>query len=132
MEHYILVIDDDDNMLALMSDLLALLGYAVRLCRDGFEAMIVLRQHPPMAVITDLCMPGMDGWELAEQLQSVTQEHRIPIVVVTGFPETKRLAASLGLPESLIVSKGVPMKDLCFALEAALNHVLSENPAPAA
>src|ERR1044071_10347519 len=64
----LLIVDDDDDIRILIRDLLHTAGYAVMEARDGAEALTHLHGAPrlPAAILTDLSMPGIDGWQLIE------------------------------------------------------------------
>lgn len=58
----VLVVDDDEGIREVLTHCLALEGYAVRAARDGLEALTLLAEPPPPAlVLLDLMMPGLDG-----------------------------------------------------------------------
>lgn len=62
--HRILVVDDEESILATSKTILESQGYEVRIARDGFEALVELRRSLPDLIITDLSMPNMSGFEL--------------------------------------------------------------------
>lgn len=78
----ILVVEDDQSLCRLLARLLRLEGYAVCTARNGIEAMETLHQHSVSLIVTDLCMPGMDGGELIHQLERYRPW--IPVIVVSG------------------------------------------------
>jgi CheY-like chemotaxis protein len=79
------LVDDDDDLRALLDRALEREGYLVLEARDGKEALARMRgcSLPGVAVI-DLVMPGMDGWALAEAMSSDPSLQRVPIVVITS------------------------------------------------
>jgi PleD family two-component response regulator len=81
----ILVVDDDGDTRAALRDLLESEGYAVAEAANGQQALAYLEQQTqPTAIVLDLAMPVMDGWQFAEQVQSTPAFARIPILVVTA------------------------------------------------
>ena len=78
----ILVVDDDPDMRAVMSELIRELGYSVANAADG-EAALRRLIHPFDLVITDLRMPRMGGMELLKEI--ATRRIDVPVIVVTAF-----------------------------------------------
>ena len=112
MENYVLVIDDDDDIHAMISDVL--LGFDIKVCcaRGGHDGLFYLRQSIPALIILDLCMPHLTGWDLVKQIRDNPTLTEIPIVVLTSFPVDLRLASSLGLPPESIVRKSHILTEL--------------------
>ena len=80
----VLLVDDDDDVRRAVCEVLTDEGYEVREATNGRDAMAMLGEWEPDAILLDLLMPEMDGWTfLAEQ-----QEHptlgRIPVIVMSG------------------------------------------------
>jgi CheY-like chemotaxis protein len=81
----ILVVDDEDYVRELLSDILESEGYSVTLASSAGEALSLYDSMKFDAVFTDIGMPGMNGWELARAIRERNQE--IPIAVITGWGE---------------------------------------------
>jgi CheY-like chemotaxis protein len=77
----ILVVDDDPEWLAVMTELLKAEGYDVAVAEDGIQALELLPRFEPVAIVTDLQMPAMDGRELLETLRA--QRQRAPVIVMS-------------------------------------------------
>jgi two-component system capsular synthesis sensor histidine kinase RcsC len=77
----ILVVDDDKGVRDVMAGIFGDLGYHVTVAADGAEAVILFQDSTFGLVLTDLNMPGMDGWSLAEQIR---KESSVPIVLITA------------------------------------------------
>jgi CheY-like chemotaxis protein len=81
----ILVIDDDPDIREALADCLTDASFRVVCAENGVEALAYLRSSaPPAAIIVDLFMPVMDGWELLKRLNSDAKLSRIPVIVVTA------------------------------------------------
>jgi CheY-like chemotaxis protein len=81
----VLVVDDQDELRAMLVRVLAGDGHRVLEASNGFEALEVLETEPDVSlVITDLLMPRMDGLELARQL---ADRPHIQILFMSAFPE---------------------------------------------
>ena len=81
----ILVVDDEEPVRELLRDILESQGCRVYLAPGGREALALFDARPFDGVFTDVGMPGMSGWELAQAIRS--QNQMIPIAVVTGWGE---------------------------------------------
>jgi FixJ family two-component response regulator len=79
------IVDDDESVRAGMEGLVRSLGFAPYVFESAEEFLRSLQIEETSCVITDVQMPGMSGLDLQNQL--VTQGRRIPIILITGFPE---------------------------------------------
>jgi two-component system, cell cycle response regulator len=85
MKDYILLIDDNEINLELLSYLLTEFGYAVRTAESGAKGLAVVRMSPPNLILCDLMMPDMDGYEVARKLKSDPLLATIPVVAVSAL-----------------------------------------------
>ncbi len=95
----ILIVDDAAPCAATLETALAAAGLDVKVAMTGAEALAVLANgRPVQAVITDLNMPRMDGFELIRRIRSEARLARLPIIVVSADPDpdTPALTAALG------------------------------------
>jgi len=79
----VLIVDDDQNERTALSQTVASLGYIVETAGDGEEALAKIDATPVAAIVTDLMMPRMDGFELLRNLMEAGES--IPAIVLTGF-----------------------------------------------
>lgn len=83
--HSVLVVDDDPSVRDLLADALTEAGHRVDAAADGEQALSRLRDgFAPCVVLTDVRMPGMDGFELSRAARRDPQLASIPIVMMTG------------------------------------------------
>src|SRR3982751_3699131 len=80
----IVVVDDDPDARAMLSEYLAFCGFAVHQAQDGREAIDVAERVRPAVMLMDLMMPRMDGWEAARRLKTAAQTREITIVAVSA------------------------------------------------
>lgn len=80
----LLLVDDDTASLESMSRILDTAGWQSTLAHDGEEALAVLEKTRPAAIILDLIMPGMDGFEFLQEVQQHNHLRSIPIIVMSG------------------------------------------------
>ena len=93
----ILVVEDSDILLGLVRSILESEGYQVLAAGQGEEALRVFRefQGPIRLLLTDVVMPYMNGWELAERVRALRPE--VKILFMSGYPE-KEVEADGSLP----------------------------------
>jgi len=122
MASSVLVVDDDPNLVRLMSKFLKLEGFAPVPSSNGEEALAYLRGGGSVSVILlDLRMPVMDGWRFRQEQRQDPEIANIPIVVLSGV-ETERMheleaAASFHKPVSFPEVVGV-VRRLCETARA--------------
>ena len=92
MPENILIIDDHEPTLLLISKLLETVGYATFTAQSGDEGLTLFRQTAPDLVILDIMMPGIDGWEVCKRLRETSC---VPIIFLTGLGSEKDLVAGL-------------------------------------
>lgn len=98
----ILVVDDNEGLVVLLERYLSDRACRVVTTSDGMEGLRLARGLPPDAIILDVMMPGIDGWELLQRLQLYPETASIPVIVcsVINDPELAfSLGAALFLPK---------------------------------
>ena len=91
----ILVVEDDDAIRGLVSDLLRDDGYDVKEARNGVEALAVVREGRPDLIVLDLMMPVMDGWTFVEECHRKEYCDNVPVVVTSASNDLPRTAERL-------------------------------------
>ena len=79
----ILVVEDEDEVRQLLSDILASEGHEVEAAANGREGIEVFSQNTFDLVFSDLGMPDMSGWEVADEIKSINS--KVPVILVTGW-----------------------------------------------
>ena len=80
----VLVADDDDDILQLVSFRLERAGYTVVTAADGQQALAAARQHQPDLAVLDVMMPGLNGYEVTRQLRADPATAAIPVILLTA------------------------------------------------
>jgi DNA-binding NarL/FixJ family response regulator len=88
MSKRLLVVDDEPNLLRAVAACLKAEAYEVSTARSGREALLQLAEAVPDLVVSDIRMPGMDGYQLARQLRGSPRTALVPIVFLTAKDET--------------------------------------------
>lgn len=83
----ILVVDDEAETVRMLSLAVELAGFQPVGAQSGQAALEAVGRSAPDAVLLDLMMPGMDGFELARRLRAHPATARVPIIVVTAMAE---------------------------------------------
>jgi two-component system, chemotaxis family, chemotaxis protein CheY len=90
----ILVVDDDPNILSVVSELLDMEGYPVTTATNGEEALAAIARTTPSLVLLDMRMPVMDGWGFARALKE--RGVALPILVMTAAQNARAWASEIG------------------------------------
>jgi CheY-like chemotaxis protein len=90
----IVVVDDDPEIVGMLSTRLSTRGYKVTTANDGHSALETCRRLLPDLVLLDVMMPGKSGWEVARALKSDPLTAKIKIVMVTAIGEAMNDATS--------------------------------------
>ena len=83
----ILVVDDDPEIVTMLSTRLAKRGYKVSTANDGHRALELAKRERPDLMLLDVMMPGKSGWEVARALKQDPVTQGIKIIMVTAIGE---------------------------------------------
>lgn len=81
---YVLVVDDEPEIIQMVTQILELRGHTVGLARDGQDALAQVAARPPDVVILDLNLPKLDGFEVCKRLKADPATAKIPVVMLTA------------------------------------------------
>jgi CheY-like chemotaxis protein len=85
IQHTVLVVEDEEDLREMMREALELNGYAVVTAQDGHHALAQLPRIQHLClVLIDLLMPGMNGWDLFDELRRRPELDRVPVVVYSS------------------------------------------------
>lgn len=100
----ILLVDDNEDASLSMAELLALYGYEVRTAADGREALKLAAEFEPQLVLSDIGLPGMNGYELARALRQEAGGRDMSLAAVTGYGQSgdRARAAEAGFDHFLV------------------------------
>lgn len=87
MAKKILVVDDEPDAIAFVTEVLAGEGYTVVSAPDGSKGLSTMRSEKPDLVILDVQMPEMDGFEVFQEMKKDDELKAIPVVMLTGIRE---------------------------------------------
>lgn len=118
----VLVVDDDPGSTKLMAATLAQLGYHVACVPSGAEGLRMAGESPPVAVVLDLLMPGMDGFEFLEAFRQLPGCGQIPVIVWTSKDLSDSEYARMGPSALTVLQKG---RDVGSSVVEEIRTVLS-------
>lgn len=127
-EKTILLVDDSEPVIIQMKDILIDSGYELLVARNGTEALDMVANTIPDAIILDLMMPGMDGFELLKILRDAEPTAMIPVLILSAKQITKE---ELGILKrnnvhQLIQKGDVNRMELLNAVESMVYHEKAE------
>jgi DNA-binding response OmpR family regulator len=124
----ILIVEDDPDLLVVLRVNLTAAGMEPLLAADGRTAVSRVASERPDAVLLDVMLPGVDGWQVLEQLH--VQGDRVPVIVCSAkkSPEDIDRAMRLGAVDYLV--KPFDIQRLVDAVEAVAGHRRRATPTP--
>ncbi|MCG3200005.1 MAG: response regulator [Candidatus Omnitrophica bacterium] len=126
----ILVVDDDEDSADLTSNLLMRVGFEVSVAYDGESALASAHKQPPSAILLDLCLPGMDGYEVCRRFKQSETTRKTPIIVVSAHRSRESVLMALQSGADDFVVKPLDAHVLLHKLDSLMgNHVSRHTPA---
>ena len=121
----VLIVEDDSNALSGYVEFLTAEGFEATGAANGADALPIALGNPPAAVVTDITLPGMTGFELAAALRADSRTRSIPIIGLTAHWTAELHARARDVEMQVILSKPcIPAH-----LVAELNRVLGRTKA---
>ncbi len=117
-KHSILIVDDDAEMRALLSEVLGQEGYHVEEAANGAEALIRLRSEYFAAIIIDKNMPGLGGLDLLPGLRMICPD--TPIILITAFGDAATYLEALEKGAFEFIFKPFRLEELLRVLKRAI------------
>jgi DNA-binding NarL/FixJ family response regulator len=123
MAKRLLVVDDDPGLLLAVSETLRAEGYDVKTARRGAEALVIVAQSLPDLIISDIRMPGMDGYQLVKNLRSNPRTRLVPIIFLTAKDETTDRIQGFRTGVDAYLTKPFEPEELAAIVAAILQRV---------
>ncbi len=123
----ILIVDDEANARAALSEILHEDGYTTEVAADGFKALGKLGDFAPDVVLTDLKMPGLDGMGLLKKVRELAPH--VTVVVMTAFGTIPNAVEAVQQGAYHYLTKPLNFQDLALVVERAVERarLVSEN-----
>jgi len=110
----VLIIDDNEGLVDLLHHYISTNVYQVFTAHNGVEGLRIAEEIQPDAIIMDLMMPDMDGWELLQYLRTTVATREIPVIICSVIHDPE-LAYSLGADD--FIAKPVTQEQILSALK---------------
>ncbi len=122
MTKHILVCDDDELLVDLLTYRLGTKGYEVSAARDGGEALERLAADKPDAVVLDAMMPVVDGFEVLRRIREQPATANLPVVMLSARKQERDIVGALELGASDFVVKPFIPEELIARLARLLGE----------
>ena len=98
MTAYVLLAEDEPNIVTSLSFVLERAGFEVGVQSDGQQAWAAVLERPPDVMVLDVMMPGLDGYEILRRLRADEKTAHVPVLMLTakGQREDRRTALECG------------------------------------
>ncbi|MBI5960821.1 MAG: response regulator [Chloroflexi bacterium] len=83
-DDYVLIVDDNEDVLLILSIIVEQLGFKTRTATDGEQALSHVAQKIPRLILLDLMMPRLDGYGTVKRLYDSETSRNIPVIIVTA------------------------------------------------
>jgi DNA-binding NarL/FixJ family response regulator len=123
MPKRLLIVDDEPNLLRAVAACLRAEKYEVITARSGQEALLHLAESVPDLIVSDIRMPGIDGYRLARQLRSAPRTALVPIVFLTAKDQTADRIEGFRAGVDAYLTKPFEPAELIAVVSAILDRV---------
>ncbi|MCL4868536.1 MAG: response regulator [Anaerolineae bacterium] len=108
----VLVVDDEPMARTLLRLMLVRAGYEVFEAEDGYDALDKVKLHPPDVMILDVMMPGIDGFQVCEELRRQERTASMPIIMLSAKTDLDSVNRGLRAGATKYLTKPVSPEDL--------------------
>lgn len=122
MSHHVLVVEDEGDVADLLRYNLSRAGYTVKVAESGPAALQAVAEERPDAVILDLMLPGMSGYEICQRLRADPETTRLPVLMLTAKGEAAERIKGLELGADDYITKPFSPKELVLRLQAVMRR----------
>lgn len=119
----LLVVDDEPNLLRAVAAVLRGGDFEIKTARGGREALVAVAQSLPDLIVSDVRMPGMDGFQLARKLRASPQTALVPIIFLTAKDETEDRIEGFESGVDVYLTKPFEPDELVAVIKSVLERV---------
>jgi CheY-like chemotaxis protein len=116
---YVLIVDDEPDLVTLLTDQVGMLGHEVAVARDGVEGIQIALARRPDVVVTDVIMPNMDGAEMLMELRRRPETRDVPVIALTALTDDRTQRRMAGLGVVGFISKPYELRHLAAEIARA-------------
>ena len=124
----ILIVEDNEDMRALLGQFLERAGYRPLLAADGRTALVLANQSHPNLIVMDLALPELSGWEVVEQLRQLEEFRQTPIMAVTAHVSAVAMERARAVGCTLHLGKPCRSKGLLESITRLLSGQAPDQP----
>lgn len=121
MAQRILAIDDEVDVLLIVKTALQSEGFQVETASNGPDGLALATENPPDLILLDVMMPGMTGFEVLRALKDNKATATIPVIMLTGISERKKIQEALVSGTTYYIVKPFEFDDLLDKVKRALS-----------
>jgi DNA-binding response OmpR family regulator len=118
----VLVVDDNGAFRKFVGKMLESQGFRVHEARDGESGLEAALRHRPWLILTDVRMPGMDGFEFCRRVREHSLLRQIPLLFLSGWDDYKARYQGLELGADDFLSKGTPFRELLIRIQLLMKR----------
>ena len=118
----ILIIDDEDKALALLKVNLEEYGFDVLTAADGASGIVMALKENPDAILLDVRLPDLSGWEVCKVLKSISSTQRIPVVFQTAYSGETDLIRAYEVGAASYLTKPIDPEQMLKVLREVLEN----------
>jgi light-regulated signal transduction histidine kinase (bacteriophytochrome) len=115
----ILIVDDEESIRTLLSEMVRSFGYDAEQAWDGYEALAKVRRHIDL-VLLDVTMPGMDGFAVARRIRQDAEAGTVPIVMITGMADKEHQLRAVEAGANDFIGKPIDANELRVRMTSLL------------
>ncbi|WP_221327574.1 response regulator transcription factor [Actinoplanes sp. L3-i22] len=124
----VLVVDDEPNISALLSQTLRLVAFDVRVAETGHSALVAVAEFEPDLIVLDVMLPDVDGFEVARRLRAAGSRTPVLFLTARDAVEDRILGLSAGADD--YVTKPFSLEEVVLRIRAILRRSQPEEPKP--
>jgi CheY-like chemotaxis protein len=118
---FVLVVDDEEQNRTLLRDPLEARGYEIAEAENGLQALQKIAERAPDAILLDLMMPKLDGFEVCRRLRKDAKTAHIPILLITALSERKERLMGIEAGANDFLNKPIDIQDVILRVGNAVH-----------
>lgn len=113
----VLLVEDSADVLGVLQIELEWMGYKVDAATDPMVALACAQSHPPDVIVSDLGMPGIDGFEFIRRIREIPGLASVPAIALTGASLERDIEQALAFGFTMHLIKPVEADELCKRID---------------